>query len=263
MSASELLDDPALRLALPTERPMATLPRIAREVRARAGIHPVTDADGAAPELLAHALALAGAPHVVVVVADADAARRAVGDLSSLARGLPLSPELSMPSSPEQAPLLFAPAETTPYADVHADRRAGMLSAAALFHLARELPWRFAVITAATLVRRVSAPQVLREAGVFITAGDELDVQATARALVNAGYSRVPVVEDPGTFAVRGGLLDVWPANSEVPLRIELYGDQVQTLRSFDPEDQRTMGHLSSSWLAPAREAVIDAQAEA
>ena len=52
---------------------------------------------------------------------------------------------------------------------------------------------------------------------------------------------RVPLVEDPGTFAVRGSVLDLWPASSELPVRVELYGDLVLSLRSFDPSEQRSI----------------------
>jgi transcription-repair coupling factor (superfamily II helicase) len=262
MSEIELLDDPAQALSLPDGRPLISLSELPSKLANAKGPLHLSDAAGSAPALVAHALALAGATHVVYVAADADAARRASADLAAFGRGLPLSPLLAKASSPDAAPLLLAVSETTPYAEVHPDRRAAMTRAAALFHIARELPVRFIVITAAALVRRVVRPADLRDMGVWVEAEGEFDVEKTALRLVQIGYLRVPVVEDPGTFAVRGGLVDVWPSGAPGPLRIELYGDLVLTLRQFDPDDQRTVAEIKSTWIAPAREAKIDQDAE-
>ena len=71
------------------------------------------------------------------------------------------------------------------------------------------------------------------------------------------GYVRSPLVEDPGLFAVRGSLLDVWTPCGAQPVRVEFYGDLVMSIKSFDPEDQRTTGEHREVWLAPAREAIL------
>ncbi len=262
MSEPAILDDPAVNLMLPADRRLLGLTTLASEVLANRTLRHVTDAQGAAPTLVAHALALAGAERVLYVAADADAARRASSDLAAFGRGLPILHELARASSADSPPLGLAVSETTAYSDAHPDRRAAMNRAAGLFHMARGLPFRFAVVTAAALVRRVVRPQVLRETGLFVEAEGGFDVGESARILINAGYLRAPVVEDPGTFAVRGGLVDVWPSGAELPVRIELYGDLVVTLRKFDPDDQRTLEEIRSLWIAPAREVSIDAQAE-
>lgn len=258
MSDAEPLDDPLSALSLPSERALVTLNALARQVIAARSLHHVVDAQGAAPALAAHALALNGAQKVLYVAADADAARRAQSDLAALGQGLPLSSELSAASSLGSAPLVLASSENTPYADVHPDRRTAMQRAAGLFQIAASLPFRFVVVTAAALVRRVVHPSELRKAAVLVEVQQDFDVERASRILVNAGYLRVPVVEDPGTFAVRGGLVDVWPSGAELPLRIELYGDMISTLRNFDPDDQRTLEALERAWLPPAREAWID-----
>ncbi|MFZ5895983.1 MAG: transcription-repair coupling factor [Myxococcota bacterium] len=262
MSDEEPLDDPVSALALSSDRRLITLRALADEVLAAPGLHHVVDAQGAAPALAAHALALAQAPRVLYVVADADSARRAHSDLSGLGHGLPLVGALGRASSAEASPLLLATSENTPYAEVHPDRRTAMQRAAGLFQIAAALPFRFAVVTAAALVRRVVHPKELRKASLRVELQKDFDVEKVSRTLVNAGYLRAPVVEDPGTFAVRGGLFDVWPSGSELPLRIELYGDMVSTLRAFDPDDQRTLKEVESAWLPPAREAWIDQDQE-
>jgi transcription-repair coupling factor (superfamily II helicase) len=263
MSQAPSLDDPGAQLALSQDRRLPGLTALARELFAARGLHHAVGAEGAAPSLFAHALVLAGAPSVIYIAPDQDAATRAASDLSAFGRGLPFSRELGRASSPELAPLVFSAAETTPYAEAHGDRRAGLARSSALFHLARGLPFRFAVIPARALVRRVVPASALSQSGILLEPLTELDLEPTALRLVQAGYLRVPVVEDPGTFAIRGGIFDVWPGQSEFPVRVELVGDLISTLRAFDPDDQRTLREVPAIWLPPAREVVIDAATEA
>jgi len=261
MTDPELLDDVTSPLELPPDRPVRSLAVLAREWADRPGIHAVVRAEGCASALLAVALARQGTPQVVVVAPDADAARRAAADLAALAVGLPLPSPHDEPLGAGCEPLLLLPADSTPYADVHPDRRAAMTRASALFHLAAGLPWRLLVTTAAALVRRVAPPAVLAAAGVLVEREGALDVAGTVERLLSAGYLRVPVVEDPGSLAVRGGVLDVWPPGAADPLRIDLYGDRVATLRRFHPDDQRTVAELDRAWLPPAREAILTSAA--
>lgn len=81
-----------------------------------------------------------------------------------------------------------------------------------------------------------------------------------ARNLTEAGYLRVDPVEDRGTFAIRGDLIDVFPPESARPLRIELWGDEIETIREFDPKNQRTLSEhsLATASFGPAREVLIN-----
>ncbi len=257
MTDPELLDDVTSPLELPPDRPVRSLGALAREVADHPGIHPVVHAEGCASALLAVALARHRSAPVVLVTSDADGARRVAADLTALGAGLPLPAPHDRPLGPDREPLLLLPADSTPFAEVHPDRRAAMTRASALFHVAAGLPWRFLVTTAAALVRRVAPPPAIAAAGVRVERGAELDAGATVDRLVAAGYLRVPVVEDPGSLAVRGGVLDVWPPGAADPLRIELNGDLVAALRRFRPDDQRTVAELERAWLAPAREAIL------
>ena len=69
-----------------------------------------------------------------------------------------------------------------------------------------------------------------------------------------AGYTLGPLVEAPGEAARRGGILDVFPPTEALPLRIELFGDEVESIRRFDPETQRTVERLAQALVGPARE---------
>ena len=146
-------------LALPEGRRVLTAREVADQLRDQRRLH-VVGAEGAAPALVARALAEADA-HVLYVAADVDAARRAAADLSFVAR-------------PGEVILSVLPAECTPWADVRPDRRAQMARAGALFHIARGLPWRFLVTTAAGLVRRLTPPRPLaasRTAAICVSLG--------------------------------------------------------------------------------------------
>ena len=86
--------------------------------------------------------------------------------------------------------------------------------------------------------------------------GQEIDLQRTLEHWVANGYRPEPVVEEPGTFSRRGGLIDVFPSNLPGPVRIELFGDEIDSLRLFDPITQRTQQHIERFNLAPATEAL-------
>jgi transcription-repair coupling factor (superfamily II helicase) len=251
-----------------TENPASSLPGdarllpvrdAAREARNRKGGIALLGGAGSGPALFARALLAEGvATHVLYVAADAESALRASLDLEGLAR---LELPGGTPSPDDPPPLSLIGGETSPYADVHPDRRTQMQRAVALFAIARGLPWRTAVTTPSGLLRKVVPPKVLVSAALEIAVNGELDTEDMARALTRSGYLRVPVVEDAATFAVRGGVFDVWPADADDPLRAELYGNLVLSLKRFNPEDQRTKDAVPHAHLPPAREAILSDEA--
>ena len=89
----------------------------------------------------------------------------------------------------------------------------------------------------------------------------ELELKAV-HVLVAAGWARTPVVDEPGTFAVRGGVIDVFPPLYRFPARLELYGDLVESIRFFDPQSQRTMRAVDELYLHPVRETVLTVGAD-
>jgi len=105
----------------------------------------------------------------------------------------------------------------------------------------------------AALVR--TCPRAQFAAGlVRVAVGDRLDLKEAAAGLAARGYRRTDLVTEIGEFSVRGGLLDVWPPSAQSPVRIELFGDDVESIRSFDVESQRSSVHLTDVLLPPARE---------
>lgn len=86
--------------------------------------------------------------------------------------------------------------------------------------------------------------------------GQEIDLQRTLERWVAHGYRPATVVDEPGTFSRRGGLIDVFPPNLSAPVRIELFGDEIDSLRVFDPTTQRSQNRIMAFVLAPATEAL-------
>jgi transcription-repair coupling factor (superfamily II helicase) len=110
------------------------------------------------------------------------------------------------------------------------------------------------VVASATALAEAVPDASLRPAGFAISAGEEIDLDSAADDLVGAGYERVEQVEERGQFAVRGGILDVYPATEERAVRIELFGDEVESMRWFSTFTQRSLGDARRVELAPAAE---------
>ncbi|HOP06089.1 MAG TPA: transcription-repair coupling factor [candidate division Zixibacteria bacterium] len=110
-------------------------------------------------------------------------------------------------------------------------------------------------------VRSLMEPTIdidfLRSSQVSFRRGAEIDLDDLIDRLVQLGYRRVPIVEEVGDFAVRGGLIDLFTPGAESPIRVELFGDEVDTIREFDVATQRTTGRIDEVSLLPKREIPI------
>jgi len=182
---------------------------------------------------------------LICVEPDEEAAEALEQDLRFFANGTPV---VRLPAD-----------EMLPYEGLTPDRMVAQQRLAALFRLhlgAAEKP--ILVFSVRSLARRVLPRPALDKRSLQISVEMEQDRDELARKLTAAGYAKVPLVEDPGTFAVRGGVFDVWSPLDAQPARLEFFGDLVEKIRSFDPQTQRTSGELSEVSLCPAREIVLD-----
>ncbi len=109
------------------------------------------------------------------------------------------------------------------------------------------------VVSAVALSEKVPDPQ-LRPHGFVLAVGELVDLDELADDLVAAGYERVPQVEDRGQFAIRGGLIDLYPATEERAVRVDLFGDEIESLRWFSTFTQRSLGEAERVEIAPAAE---------
>ena len=109
-------------------------------------------------------------------------------------------------------------------------------------------------------VRSVLQPQVKGLADlapVELVPGEEVELEDVVRRLAGAAYSRVDLVEKRGEFAVRGGIVDVFPPTEEHPLRVEFFGDEIDEIRAFAVADQRTLEKVDRVWAPPCRELLL------
>jgi len=112
-----------------------------------------------------------------------------------------------------------------------------------------------AVVTSLrALLEHTIPPEELARRGRTLRAGDRLSWNETAAWLFDLGYEPVTEVSEPGTFSRRGGIIDIYPASAEQPARVELFGDEIETLRAFDPVTQRSQSPLEELIVLPARE---------
>lgn len=107
------------------------------------------------------------------------------------------------------------------------------------------------VVPARALLRILPRPGDVRKRSLAVTPGDRLDVGRLVAALVAEGYARADLVTECGDLAVRGGLVDVFPPNLSEPVRIELGFEEVESVRTFDPDTQRSTGSLARALLPP------------
>lgn len=114
------------------------------------------------------------------------------------------------------------------------------------------------VVTAATLMQRIAPASYILANSLVMTKGDTIALDKLQGSLINAGYNKVDSVFQHGEFALRGALIDIFPMGSEEAFRIELFDDEVDTLRTFDPETQRTVSQVNAIELLPAKECPLD-----
>jgi transcription-repair coupling factor (superfamily II helicase) len=153
--------------------------------------------------------------------------------------------------------LLFPAADTSPFIEASIDRRAAMDRLSVLFHLAQKLPWKFLVLPISAASRRCVPRQVFVQGCQKISLGEPCDRDPLIKLMVETGYLRVPLVEDPGTFAVRGSIVDVYPPYLNGPVRVEFSDELVISIKYFDAENQRSRGDADSFWIHPVREAPL------
>ncbi|SFH33443.1 transcription-repair coupling factor (superfamily II helicase) [Palleronia marisminoris] len=141
----------------------------------------------------------------------------------------------------------------SPNADISAAR---MATLAALTHA---MPKRFALLTTINgATQKVPPRETVRESSFTARVGNRIDEEGLRKFLVRMGFTQAPTVMEPGDYAVRGGIIDVWPPGHEGPVRLDLFGDTLDGARRFDPMNQRTTEKLSEVELAPVSEVILD-----
>jgi len=211
----------------------------------------------ASASALAWAIARAADAHpgpLLVVARDNHAAHQLESDLRTLL-GTDASPAGRAGAA---LPILHFPDwETLPYDQFspHPDIVSQRLAA---LHRLPTLKRGIVVVPVQTLMQRLPPLRYVVGNTFDVRVGQRLDLDAEKRRLEAAGYRHVPQVLDPGDFAVRGGLLDVYPMGAEEPYRVELLDDEIDSIRAFDPESQRSLDKVDAVQLLPGREVPLD-----
>lgn len=226
--ATGRVDDLLASLNEPAPRHLAGLPR------------------GALAYALGRAVAERPSERLLILLPDNESALRFADDLRFFA-------------GPERGEtILYYPApENSPYLEIAPDRRAAMDRLSTLSRLARGLPVSAVVSSIGGALRRVPPSAILKEKSLLLEVLSEVDRDDLVDALEASGYLRVPIAEDPGTYAVRGGLIDIYPPSAAFPARVELDDDLIASIHSFDPEDQRTREEISELFIHPVREILL------
>ena len=124
-------------------------------------------------------------------------------------------------------------------------------------HAPRSTPHAPIVVASARALMQMTLPlREMRAALRTLRPGQPFDLHRMLASWVGLGYEAAAVVDAPGQFSRRGGIVDIWPPNLRKPLRIELFGDEVDSLRTFDPSTQRTLARVMEAWIGPASEAL-------
>ncbi|MDH0895032.1 MULTISPECIES: transcription-repair coupling factor [unclassified Pseudomonas] len=182
----------------------------------------------------------------LLLTADSQSAERLQEELAFFAPDLPV--------------LHFPDWETLPY-DVFSPHQDIISQRIATLYRLPEIKHGVLVVPIATALHRLAPTRFLLGSGLVLDVGQKLDVEEMRGRLEAAGYRCVDTVYEHGEFAVRGALIDLFPMGSDTPFRIDLFDDEIETLRTFDPETQRSVDKVESIRLLPAREFPLEKKA--
>ena len=220
------------------------MPDLSRILKARQPLTLAQVARGAQPLVMAD-LARASTGRAVFIAPD-DAAMRSVVDAAAF-----FAPELEV--------IEFPAWDSLPYDRASPALAISARRLAALHRLqAGKARAQLIVTTANAVLQRVLTPFRIRESVREFKPGVEIGRESLSALLQRQGYSRTDTVIDKGEYAVRGSIVDIFPSGMDEALRLDFFGDELESLRSFDPNTQMSTGRLDRHLLLPASEALLD-----
>ena len=155
--------------------------------------------------------------------------------------------------------LVLPASESDPYAGVSPHPQTLEKRALALWRLGRH-SHDFVLLTARALARKTVGPAAIEAAGTVLKRDGDFAPEELVEKLMATGYMREDPVSGIGEFSMRGGIVDVWPPGKNSPVRIEFFGDTVDSIREFDPETQLSTGQLREIEIPPMHEIAVSAQ---
>lgn len=154
--------------------------------------------------------------------------------------------------------ILFPPYNILPFKRTSYNNATAAQRIQTLYRLGEGASPKIVVTPVETLLQRLIPRKTLWDFAELLMCGEETDRDDLVAKLHSGGYSHVTLVEDYGEYSVRGGIIDIFSPMYPDPLRIELAGDTVDSIRFFSPDTQRTTGSLNEAVILPAREAVLE-----
>ena len=149
--------------------------------------------------------------------------------------------------------------ETDPYSGVSPHAETQERRALALWQL-QHAKSDLVVLSARSLIQRTVTPEEIAALGCILIRDKDFAPEKLIETLFAGGYVREEPLFGPGQFSVRGGIVDVWSPDADAPVRIEFFGDTVESIRAFDPETQLSTGQLKEIAVAPMREFAVSTQ---
>ena len=199
--------------------------------------------------LIVARLARASGKPILVISPTAEIAERVCEDIRALAP--------DDPARPDDAKAFLLPSlEALLYEDASPDLRLVGDRQVGLRKLLDGEP-AIIVASAAAAFQRCPPPEALRSGFVSLRLGQTADRDDLVRRLVELGYEREEIVEGAGEIGVRGGVVDIFPVGADWPVRVELFGDEIDSIRTFDPGSQLSISPVESVTVLPAREVLL------
>ncbi len=221
---------------------------ITEVLRSGGSLH-LIDTHGIARAWIVHGVMARHGGPAILVLPDIKTRRRVTEALNACKR-------LLGPSFVPREPLNYVPFpswELTPYTDEWMHPRVASQRVKVLFSLINRSRAVF-LTTPEALINRFVEPGRFRRGVLTLETGMTLDMEVFFRELMDRGYIRSTTTELPGDLSVRGGVIDLFSPLEDTPVRIELEGDEVASLRHFDPSTQRTTAHVTSTLIGPVQE---------
>jgi len=195
-------------------------------------------ASGSLPAFLTAHLNEVSSRPFVILADDPDAAAYLCSDIQQVLRA-------------ETEVRLFPPSDHRPYDPEHVPDPAPVIERADILQQLNDKFTGVLVLSVDALIERVPKRGELEEASFEISTGQEVDPESLIDRLVGQGFSRVEFVERPGDLALRGGILDVFPFSGAYPIRIEFFGDEIDSIREFDIHTQRSVSRRTGARIVP------------
>ncbi len=190
---------------------------------------------GSTPAFLVRTLAKSY-DRILVLYPDAEEARFMKSDLDELL---------------DHEALYFPQTGHKPYDSQHITDSSLMVQRSEVLEGIQRLDKSVTVASAEALFNKIVSPETFEAVSITIAKGDTVDLDELKISLVDQEYQPVKFVDQPGEFAQRGGIVDIFPYSGEYPIRLEFFGDEVDSIREFDPDSQRSVSFLNTIRIVP------------